>query len=285
MDKKITDKSVLQRIKLVVFDLDGTLLREDGEIGTETITFVKKLEALGVRFTFASGRLYSTMTSYAEALELQGPLISVDGALIKSYPDGKVISNSPIKVKHVLRAITLAERTLTKMVLCHDDAIYYTEHNDVVADILDKFGARFQQVESYHLNAQNTLEIVFMSEVKDTLKFIRDRFSFPHATGLVTSFSKSTDHHGMYYLELKRKGLSKAIGVKKVMKNLRLKEPEVAVLGDWYNDVSLFQMKTVKVAMQNAVNEIKFLADHITDRDNNDNGVAEFLELMLKAKT
>ena len=57
-----------------------------------------------------------------------------------------------------------------------------------------------------------------------------------------------------------------------------------AVLGDWYNDKSLFDTDALKIAVANAVPEIKKMADIVTKRNNNEEGVAEFLKILLQAK-
>ena len=59
---------------------------------------------------------------------------------------------------------------------------------------------------------------------------------------------------------------------------------KTAVLGDWYNDRSLFRTKALKIAVANAVDDIKNMADFITKRTNEEDGTAEFLEMILKAK-
>ncbi len=55
-------------------------------------------------------------------------------------------------------------------------------------------------------------------------------------------------------------------------------------MGDWHNDRTLFETKALKVAVDNAVIEIKGLADYITSKTNEEDGVAEFLEMVMKAK-
>ncbi|MEJ2618425.1 MAG: HAD hydrolase family protein, partial [Ignavibacteriaceae bacterium] len=70
----------------------------------------------------------------------------------------------------------------------------------------------------------------------------------------------------------------------RLIKYLKIKPNEAAVIGDWYNDISLFKTKAFKVALANAVPEIKRMADLITERNNNEDGTAEFLEKLLKAK-
>ncbi|HEY7751773.1 MAG TPA: HAD hydrolase family protein, partial [Ignavibacteriaceae bacterium] len=58
-----------------------------------------------------------------------------------------------------------------------------------------------------------------------------------------------------------------------------------AVMGDWYNDVSLFDTKAIKVTVANAIPEIKMKADIITSKTNDEEGAAEFFEMVLKAKS
>jgi len=280
----LVSKDILKKIKLVIFDLDGTLLDDQGMIGKDTVDLVKRLTGLGVKFSFASGRLHSALTDYAAELGIKTPLISLDGCLIKSYPEGKLIYQSVMPVKHVQKAINLAEKFLVRYALCHSDAIFFTEHNSVIADLIDKFGAKYEEVHSTSDLVQDTLEIVLVSDFKHHIKEIEKHLSFPYSFGLTTTYSKSYQNPGMYLLEVRKAGSSKATGLRKLASYLKVGVSETAVLGDWYNDKSLFETKAVKVAVANAVPEIKFLSDYVTKRGNDEDGVAEFLEMIYKSK-
>lgn len=280
----MVDQKRLKNLKLIVFDLDGTLLNDDGNIGEETLKLVPKLSKLGVSFSFASGRLHSALTDFAEQLDIHVPLISLDGAFIRSYPAGEVVSQTFIPRRKVEKAVAYGEFHLIKFALCHADAIYYTEHNAVIPDLVDKFGAKFVEVDSYRHLLDETLEILFISDMRDKLRYIRRQLSFPYTFGLITSYSKSVAMDGIYYLEVKRKGSTKASGLKKLIKHLGVHIKEAAVIGDWYNDLSLFETDALKVALDNAVMDLKEKADLVTKRNNANDGVAEFLELVLKAK-
>ncbi len=277
-------KEQLKRIKLIVFDLDGTLLTDDKEIGEKTLELVPQLEELGVRFSFASGRLHSALVKFAEKLKIKTPLISLDGSLIKSYPKGEIIFHSYIPLKHVIKALDLADRYLLKVALCHGDAIFYTEENALIPEMIEKYGAKFEQVENYNDYLNSTLEIVMAGDYRDTIKYVTQKLIFPHTFGLSTNYYKSHSHHGIYYIESRKMGASKGMGLKKLMKYLGLGYSETAVMGDWYNDRSLFDTKALKVAVANAVPEILRLADFVTLGTNNEDGAAEFLELVLKSK-
>ena len=275
---------VLKKLKIVVFDLDGTLLTDNGTIGEDTRTLIKKLKEYDVRFTFATGRLHSAITYMAEDLELKVPLVSLDGSLIKSYPEGKTLFESFVKKRHVKKTLDYVKQYTLNIALCHADAIYYTEENYIITQLMEKFGARYEQVDSYEDYFDKTLEISIAGDNKNFMKYIWERMSFPYSFGLRSSYFKSHRHDNIYYVEIRKKNASKGSGMLRLLKYLKLKPGEAAVVGDWYNDISLFKTKAFKVALANAVPEIKRMADLITERSNNEDGTAEFLEKLLKAK-
>lgn len=277
------DKKKLKNIKLIVFDLDGTLLNSAGEIGKESIRLVKELKKMGVRFTFASGRLHSAIVNHAKKLKLETPLISLDGSSIKSLDD-KIIFESYIPTKYVKRALKYADYYMLNIALCHADAIYYTPNNMVIPQLMEKFGAKYVEVDSYEQYLDNVLEIVMIGEYKGTVKYVLKKLSFPYTLGLNASFYKSHRRGDIYFFEARKHGVNKGKGLMRLAKHLNLNMRNVAVLGDWYNDLQLFQTDALKIAMANAVDEIQDLADLVTKKTNDEDGVAEFLELVLHAK-
>ena len=89
---------------------------------------------------------------------------------------------------------------------------------------------------------------------------------------------------GFYYLDIRRTGSSKGKGLKRLLKYLRIKPRQSVVMGDWYNDISMFESDAIKVAVANSIPELIRKADHITQGSNNNEGPAEFLEMILRAK-
>lgn len=282
--QKLINIKKLQNIKLVVSDLDGTLLSDDGSIGEESKELIKELRNYGVHFSFATGRLHSAVKHFANELEIDNPIISLDGSYIVNYPTNETIFESFVKERYVKKAIMFAENYLLQIALCHADAIYYTDSNSVIPKMLDKFGAKYREVDSYKNYMHNTLEIVYSSDLKESVKYVRDRFEFPFAIGCSTSFFRSHTHEGLYYLEIRKAGSNKGKGLKRLLKHMKIKSHEAVVMGDWYNDISMFELKTMKVAVANSVPEIIRMADYVTKKNNNDDGVASFLKMLLKAK-
>ena len=274
----------LKNIKLIVFDLDGTLLNDENQVGKETQKLVGKLKDKGVKFSFATGRLHNSITEFAELLNITSPLISLDGAMVKSHPDGKIYCSNYISEKYLKKIMYIAERHVAKMALCHADAVYYSEYDVVIPQVLDKYGARFHEVTSYDGFEDKTLEIVVTSDYKQAVQAVEKAVSFPRFLGLRTNFYKTRTSGKYYFLEIRKSGASKGTGLNKLRKILKIKKKETAALGDWYNDRELLKHAGVKVALQNAVPEIKKIADIITKRDHIEDGTAEFLEMVLKAK-
>ncbi|NOX16897.1 MAG: HAD family hydrolase [Chlorobi bacterium] len=274
----------LKIIKLIVFDLDGTLLNDENEIGEETQVLVKKLKNKGVKFSFATGRLHSAITEFAEILNITSPLISLDGAMLKRHPDGKIYNSNYIPTTQVKKIMGLAERNVAKLALCHADAVYYSEYDVVIPQVLDKYGAKFHEVNDYRDYEEETLEMVVTSDYKQAVQAVEKAISFPRFLGLKTNFYKTRTSGKYYFLEVRRWGASKGTGLNRLRKILKVKKSETAAIGDWYNDRELLKRAGVKVALQNAVPEIKRIADIVTERDHIEDGTAEFLETVLKAK-
>jgi Cof subfamily protein (haloacid dehalogenase superfamily) len=278
------DKNLLKNIELVVFDVDGTLLNDKGEISDTTKQLIKELKKQNVLFSFASGRLHSALLPIAEELNIRIPIISLDGSVIKSSESKDFVYQSFLKQKHVKKAIELSETFLVNIALCHAEAIYYTESNVVIPKLVDKYGAIYKEVKSYDKFTSETLEIVFAGDNRRVMQYLRDKFSFPFSIGCSISFFRSHTYDEIYYLEVRRSGSSKGGALLRLAKNLNISIENIAVMGDWYNDISLFETKALKIAMQNAIAELKRNADITLKKTNNEDGVSEFLETLLKAK-
>jgi len=274
----------LKNIKLIVSDLDGTLLSDSGEIGMETKNMISQLQDCGVIFAFATGRLHSAVTGIAKELSINAPVISLDGSMIKSTTNGSRIYESFVKKRHVKRALRLAEEHLLNIVLCHNEAIYYTDRNSNMPMLSDKYGAKYKEVTSYDDYIERTLEVVLFSDAANSMRLVRDRFLFPISIGCSISFYKSNRRPNISFLEIRRSGSTKGKGLERLLKHLKIKPNHAAVLGDWYNDISLFETNAFKVAVANAIPEIRRMADMVTSKSNNDEGVAEFFMNVLKAK-
>lgn len=274
----------LKNLKLIVSDIDGTLLDDNGELGMESKKLIRELMKEDVIISLATGRLHSAVREVADELSLNGYVISLDGALIKNFVSDETIFESFLKKRHVQKALQLSEQLLVNIVLCHGASIYYTENNSIIPSLLSKYGAFYTKVSSYDDYIKNTLEIVCSSDVKSSIKQMEDKFNFPNTIGCNTSYFRSKKNENIFYLEIRKAGCSKGKAFRRLLRHSSLKQEQAAVIGDWYNDITMFDTKGIKVAVANAIPELLNAADIITTKPNKDDGIAEFFEMVLKAK-
>ncbi|MCU0415093.1 MAG: HAD family hydrolase [Ignavibacteriaceae bacterium] len=274
----------LKEIRLIVSDIDGTLLNDNGELGIESKKLLKELMKEKVVVSLATGRLHSAVTEIANDISLNGYVISLDGAMIKNYVQDKILYQSFLRIGQVKKAIAISENLLINIALCHSSSIYYTEYNSVIPSLLSKYGAFYTQVDSYDNYLSGTLEMVCSSDMKDSIKQMEEKFNFPYSIGCNTSYFRSKKNENIYYLEIRKAGSSKGKALMRLLKHLSIKPSYAAVIGDWYNDITMFQTNAVKVAVANAIPELITTADYVTTKSNRDDGAAEFFEMVLKSK-
>ena len=274
----------LKSLKLIVSDIDGTLLNDNGDLGSESSKLIKELIKENVIISLATGRLHSATLDIVKELSLNGYIISLDGAMIKSCFNDKILFESFLKQRHVKKAIEMSERLLVNIALCHSGSIFYTEYNSVIPSLLSKYAAFYTKVDSYQEYVSDTLEIVCSSDVKSSIKQMEERFNFPYSVSCNTSYFRSKKNENIFYLEIRKAGSSKGKALQKLLLQLSISPFQTAVIGDWYNDITMFQTKSLKVAVANAIPELLNIADIVTAKSNKEDGTAEFFEMVLKAK-
>ena len=278
---KINDR--LKKIKLIVSDVDGSIVDSQNELGEETKDLVKKLAAKDVKITFATQRIHSSVTGFAEELGIDIPIISINGALIKDIK-GNILSKSIVDPKIVKKAMDFAEKYFVRIALVHEDEIVFTESNSVLRDFMYRLGADYRLVDSYDKYTDNILEIIMMGNEKSVVRYIQKKINFPWKLFHTAKYFRSSSKLGVYHLEVRKSGTSKKTGIHKLVKHLGYHKNQVAVIGDWFNDLVLFEYGGFNVALQNAVAELKLMADYVTEKTNDEDGVAEFLKMVYDSK-
>lgn len=267
------------RIKLIVSDIDGTLVSNSNEISPLTVQLVKKLRTKNVLFSMASQRVHSSIVPLAKELDIDIPYISLNGTLIQDTEGKVVLNKSIIDKKYVERALKLAERHYVKIALCYNDEIVYTEDNSVIRDFMTRLGTTYTLVKSYDNYMDNVLEIIMSGNDRKIMKHIQSKMRPAFGLFLKVKYYRSQTFQGVFNVEVIRKGISKKTGLRMLTKYLNINKDEVMVFGDWYNDRDLFQFGGTNIALENAVDELKEMADYITHKSNEDEGVAEVLKI------
>ena len=271
----------LNKIKLIVIDIDGTLVDVQGKVGEKSIELAQELKKLGILCTLSSARSFHYSSHIADELKVDIPFITLDGALIIDK-DRKILYQGVMKDSTVQKCIRLAENNYGKITMCDFESQFVTPKHSVIKEYT-RLSAPIKEVNGYSA-LPGILEVLIYCEDKHSLRFIREKLKFPKTIGVSFNVTKSPSNE-YYLLTVKKKGSDKLRSIKRLVKHLNLRRDNVAVIGDWHNDLPLFEYGAYNIAVQNAIPELKRRADYITNSTNNEDAVGEVLEMIYNYKT
>lgn len=273
-----------KRKKLFATDLDGTLVDRDGRIHPRDREAIANARARGVVVTIATGRLTTGTHPVARALGLDAPLVCADGGVISCGGTERVLERSPIETERALGILdALADRSLASFVFT-DDAVHSCErgraHHDYVAGWSTAITTHddVQSAPGWRSEPDQALMVVGIGSRDHVVEVdARVREAAPDLETL--TFGTRTGHHVVRFI---RRGVSKGSGLAAVARRLDIARGDVAVAGDWHNDVPMFAWAGSSYAMPHAPEELSALATCTLDPGAMERGaIAEALERWL----
>jgi Cof subfamily protein (haloacid dehalogenase superfamily) len=274
----------LKNIKLVVCDVDGTLTNDKEKIGDLTREYLAKIKQIGVTFTLSTQKIRSSVIELAKELNIDVPFITANGKLISDCM-GNILLASYLKPRQVKKALKLTKYYNAKIAFCNNDEIIYTKENAMVKDLKHRMGTNYKLVDNYIDHIHDVVEIIIVGYDRKVIKYIHKKMKFPLAIFVKSVYFRLSSSSGMYNLDIRRTGIDKQSSLKKLAKHLNFSKNEVAVIGDWYNDMELFKYGGLNIALKNAVPRLRYLADYVVPKTNNEDGVGEFLKMIYEIKT
>jgi Cof subfamily protein (haloacid dehalogenase superfamily) len=268
----------MNEIKLLALDLDDTLLREDLTISFHTKNVLKKVEESGVIVMLASGRSPAAMDRYARDLGMHkrpGYLVCNNGTTILESHTGAIVKEFFLPIEAALAVYDLVDAEGFPVQIYDEGTIYVSRRNEY-ADIDQKLtGQRQVVVDNFRsflaAGAQKMVipgDPSLLRPLETLLKtFIGDR---------VTIFTSKP-----YFLEILPPATGKGEALAVVAQMLGIDRSQVMAIGDSMNDESMIRWAGFGVAMANGDARIKAIAKAITNRTNEEDGVADFVEQYL----
>lgn len=267
------DKSKIDNIKLVVSDLDGTLLNKSSFLSSYNHDVVMKLKDSGILFTFATGRMDRMTWHFAEQLDIHDlPVISCNGALVRY-----VNQERTVYWKHFTRAqvekITELAYGKADYLFYGLDEVYYTRGSKRIEvfhnynDLARESGQA--EIETVCLNdlpghmpqLEVTKVYLVLPEGEAGLKLKED---IAKIEGLDITTSKPGT------AEFMPTGVSKGTAVEVLANKLGLSMDNVLCLGDQKNDVSMLAKAGISIGMRSGVEEILPHVDLLAEHHNAD---------------
>lgn len=262
------------KYKMVVMDMDDTLLRDDLSISDRTKEAIQKAQEKGIKIILASGRPTYAMTNYAKDLALHqygSYILSYNGGIITDCAKNEIIYQQALTKEQAHELYEISKEHNVHIHTYVGDDIITTKHNEYT-DIEGRLtGMKVIEVEDFRDAVQDHVVKVLMLEEPSYLKEVEKTLKPWAKERLSMHISKP------FFLEFTDKGIDKASSLEKLIQRLNISKEEVIAIGDSYNDLSMIHFAGLGVAMGNAPDDIKEVADHITDSNTQD-GVAKVIE-------
>ncbi len=258
------------KYRMVAIDLDDTLLRDDLTISEPTKEAIKEAASLGVKVTFATGRMYQSALPYAKDLGINVPIITYQGAYVKDTK-GEVLLAKTI-APDLAKEIILKGREYRSHVQVYiDDQLYAEKENEYVKKYSKISNVKFNIVND--LLALTNKEMLKILYIDESAKLDRIWQELRQFFGEKVNITKSKE----FFLEFTHPQGTKGQAVKYLADRLEIPLEKVIAIGDNLNDLDMIEVAGLGVAMGNGHPKLKEKADYITSQ-NNDDGVLEVLK-------
>lgn len=279
MDK--TDIYALGRtIKLIVCDMDGTLLDSRKQISRVSLATLEKAREKGIFTTICSGRVHTMLSFYSNQLEIEGPLIAANGAAIYDNRNDKILFQKTIEPEAAQALLMFCGQNGMDYSLLTATSCFFSrnsirirrfeQYNSLArADGLPEIPLRFFSAD-YNEALSNDIYKILVYELQEGQKKQTEAYLEQHPELTWTSSEEGL-------LDISAKGVNKGEGVRKLARILGISAGEVCVFGDYCNDIPMMEQAGLPIAMGNAHESVKKAALAVT-ASNDEDGVARGIE-------
>ncbi|PTQ10180.1 hydrolase Cof [Sphingomonas oleivorans] len=258
-------------IRLMVSDVDGTLVRPDKSIAEATVAAVRRLGAAGVPMTLISARPPSGMIWIAELLGIESTLGAFNGGTLIA-PDGRLLSESPLAEPVSRAAVERLDRPGVSIWVFAGGHWYATDPNEPHIP---------REIRSTCIDPIIMSDLSGMLARADKIVGVSDDDAL--LGGIEAELQASWGEQATiarsqpYYLDITHRAANKGDGVAALAAAAGVALDEVAVIGDMANDLPMFARAGLSIAMGQAPDRVRRAADIVTV-SNAEDGVAHAID-------
>lgn len=272
-------------IRLIVMDMDGTLLSDDhATVSQRNIDALRSASRMGVKLALASGRTWSLMVGAQEQLGVVDYALLSNGAAVRDLAAGKSIYENAMSNAQALAIAELLHREgLAYEVYCDGQNYVPAVDREKVLEsaLTPAFRAFFDKHTLYPENIAEALN--GRGVEKFDLLYVPAEKRAAVETGVKALGPVSMTRALRHNMEFNAAGVSKGAALQALAAHLGLSAGEVMAFGDALNDVEMLSWAGWSFAMENGTEEAKTAARHLTGR-NSDAGVAMAVEKYVLGK-
>lgn len=252
---------------LIAIDSDGTLRHSDGSISTRTKKIIEKLVIKGNIVTICTARPRYHTLKISEEVGINRFLISSNGTEVYDNLNNEIIYSVYLSPKQCKKIYSDVENIGVRAIFVCDNIEYATGFIRNDSQIL------LNENNIDNMLAKNIKQIMIIGKDKEKIKKYKNKVKKYN----LNIIDASSDAKEEIWFSIISNKASKGIALKKLAEHLSILMCKTVAIGNGNNDLSMIQVARVGVAVENATDELKKVANYITD-SNDDDGVAKFLE-------
>lgn len=266
----------LSQVKLVVTDMDGTLLNTNGKVSAQFFNQFKALKKHNIHFVAASGRQFQSISQKLNAIKDDISIIAENGGVMKHADRTKVLLK--LSSEDVSKSVEILRNVKgSYIVLCGRKTAYIETKDSHFISKLNEYYTAYKTVDDLtKVTDDEFLKIAvyhFESSENQVL---------PHIKEIVNELQVTVSGHN--WLDISHKEANKGYALKMLQKALGIESEETMVFGDYNNDLEMLELAYFSYAMENAHPNVKKVANFET-KSNNEQGVEFILQQLINSKT
>ncbi|MFI1745126.1 HAD family hydrolase [Thalassobellus sediminis] len=262
------------KVKLVVSDMDGTLLNNNSEVSNRFFNQFEKLKQRNIHFVAASGRQYQSILEKLDTIKHDISIIAENGGIMQHNNRTNILLK--LSSENVLKTInTLRTIEGCYIVLCGRKSAYIETNEPNFISKFSKYYAEYKIVDDLtEVTNDDFLKIaVYHFESSET-------YIFPHLKALTNQLQIIVS--GQNWLDISHANANKGYALSMLQEKMGIHKNETMVFGDYNNDLEMLKLAHFSFAMENAHPDVKKIANFET-KNNSEEGVETILEQLLES--
>lgn len=266
--------------KLIIFDLDGTLLNSNHNINESSLEAIEYLKKKNNLVAIATGRSFQLSKKYIDLIKLENYAIVCNGSLIHDAKHNKMIeTSSPLEENVKNDFLDKCKKYNSSFLAFSLEETYFYSKDDNGRKAFSFFLEGTKDISSMDFNQMSKFildnSVYCFSHFSSDIDYLEFLSMFEKYKNDLKLCNVSTGFKG--FVDIYGYGVSKVVGFEKLIQLLEINNLEdVYYFGDSMNDYDMFKKLSNTIAMGNAVEPLKKIAKHIIG-DNNSNSIKEFI--------
>lgn len=274
--------------KLIAVDLDGTLLNDDKIIPEENLTVMRELISRGYDVVIATGRRYWEAKKLIEVIGKPLVILANNGNIVRDVEGDRLLIKKYLNIEDFKELIKESQkRGLYPLVFVDDDengidvVVEAGKANEFHNIYISRAKDRYKAVEDFlKMEDANILSVAYAGNKKDMVSlydYINERYPHIYKSHLMEQINVAEA-----LLEIMNPLGDKWLSLLEYAKEKGIDQSEIIAIGDDNNDKEMVKNAGCGIAMKNGSELVKQVADIVTEKDNNESGVAFELRRLLK---